>query len=270
MMDHTRLRLLVLVLAHIAATIALDQIDQLPPVTVLSDALRGSQIGLLAVWLAVGSSAWPWRIGSFLAGTAALVWWHWTDAFDSLSFFVGPELVVAAGLLIARYEPSKLRLIQLSEPVVPSTRFQFSLRQAMALCLVVAVMLTVAKPIRSYVATVNNTDENEDVDAANRISVRLIGTILSGVVVISWLATWASLGSGGLSIRITLVLLLALALGSLATYCFAPFLDEENPYELLTLFVGQSIITMASLLVVRAGGYRLVGRKEMATQAVTT
>jgi len=154
-MDRTRPRLLVLALVHIAATIALDQIDQSPPVAVLSDALRCSQIGLLGVWLAIGSSAWPWRIGSFLAGTAALVWWQWTDAFDSLSFFVGPELVVASGLFVARFGPSKFRLVELTELVVPSTRFQFSLRQVMVLFVVVAVMLTAAKPIRSYVATVD-------------------------------------------------------------------------------------------------------------------
>jgi hypothetical protein len=67
--------------------------------------------------------------------------------------------------------------------------------------------------------------------------------------------------------------MLALALGSLFTYCFAPLVPDDlgkDWYLLPAELLAQSLFTMASLFVVRVCGYRLVGRKEMATLAVTT
>jgi hypothetical protein len=264
-----------LVIAQVAAAIALDQIDE--PVDLLavcSSALFFSQIGLLAFWLAFGTLDWPWRIGSFLAGTAALVWSDWTNeetAFDNLLriLLIGlSELVVATGLVVARYGPMRLRLIQLGEPVFSSARFQFSLRQMMTLVVVVAVLLTAAKPIRAYVSTVNITiEEPEFVDdgvTLEIIGILAEGTLFLGGVVISWVATWACVGIAGLWARSLLAVVFALALGSLLAYCFNPLFPEQW-YYLPTLLVGQSIITMASLLVVRSCGFRLIGRNEMAT-----
>ncbi len=168
-MDRTRRRLLVLVIVHIAATIALEPISQSPLVAALSSALQFSQISLLAAWLAVGSADWPWRIGHVFALTGFLVWWHWTDPIDnpiliiswptdpwtpridSLIYFIGAELIVTMGFLIARFGPPKTRLIELNDVVLSNARLQFSLRQVMALFVVVAVLLAIATPIHGYV-----------------------------------------------------------------------------------------------------------------------
>jgi len=267
-MDRTGLRLLVLVIVHIAATIAFDKfIDE--PAELLSASLGFSQIGLLAIWLAVGQWTWPKRLGSCLIGTAILVWSQQMLArVEFLIPIVVTELVLAAGLIVARYGPPKLRLIQLGDTVLPSTRFQFSLRQVMALFVGVAVMLTLARPIRAYAATAFSTDGELYEAVAETIVILVEGTMFLGCIVVGWVATWASLGLAGLPIRITLALVFALTLGSLFTYCFAPLFGkefDENWYYLPTLLVCQSLFTMASLLVIRAGGYRLIGRKEMAT-----
>jgi hypothetical protein len=270
-MDRTRLRLGGLVIAHIAAHFALEQIDS---DKIVSASLFFSQVGLLGIWLAVGQWTWPKRLGTFLAGTAIFFWWEWHwQTFEFLWIGLG-ELVVAAGLIVARFGPAKLQLVRLSEPVLPSARFQFSLRQVMALVVVVAVMLTGAKAIRAFVSTSYIVDEDGeawDYDAIETIETLVSATSYLGCVVVSWAATWAILGIGGVWARSTVVVVVALALGSLDMYCFAHYVGEqfgENWYYFTfdsTVLVGQSLFTMVSLMVVRSCGFRLIGRKGMAT-----
>jgi hypothetical protein len=268
MMDRTRLRLGGLLIAHILATMALDQFADYGLAAFLVGCLFLSQIGLLAIGLIFGTWRLRWRVGTVVAATAALVLWQWhiqANFFGSLFGIVVPELSVAAGLSVARYGPPKLRLIQLGDTAFPSTRFQFSLRQVMTLFVVVALTLSAARPIRAYVETANISDG--DLGVATTIVLLSAGTVLLGIILVSWVTTWASLGIAGLSIKITLALLNALALGSLATYCFAPLFPDDiskNWYLLPALLASQTIFQMTSLMVVRSCGFRLVGRKEMA------
>ncbi len=270
MLDRTRLRLFVLVIVHTTATIALDQFADYGLVAYLLTCLSLSQIGLLAIGLVFGTWRLRWRFALVVAGTTALVLWQWHSQGGSVGGLLGivvSELSVAAGLLVTRYGPPKLRLIQVSETVFPSTRFQFSLRQVMTLFVVVALTLSAAKPIRAYISAFA-TEEAADFAVFQTIGLLVASLVLLSGFVVSWAAMWATLGTTGAWVKSTLVIMLALAIGSLFTYCIAPLFPDDvskNWYFLPTLFMGESIFTMASLLVVRSCGYRLGGRKEMAT-----
>jgi hypothetical protein len=60
---------------------------------------------------------------------------------------------------------------------------------------------------------------------------------------------------------------MTMAVGFLINYCFVPLFPDnaENWYQLPGLLAGQLICMMGSLMVVRWCGYRLVGRKHLAT-----
>jgi hypothetical protein len=110
-MDRTRLRLLVLVMAHIAAAIASDKLIDMPA-NFVSPAVGCSQIGLLAVWLVIGQWTWPKRLVTTLAATAIWVWSKTMQPREALILFLVAEFAVVAGLLIARYVPPKLHFRQ--------------------------------------------------------------------------------------------------------------------------------------------------------------
>jgi hypothetical protein len=199
--------------------------------------------------------------------------------FDTSIDIVLPALIVALGLVDARYGPPKLRLMRLIRPIglTPGAGVQFSLRQLMAAILLVAVVVSLARPIRAYLATAFTTNEKTEA-AHNRFTAaekereayeategtidRLFaGTEVFGIVVVSWVATWAALGIAALWLRGTLAIVVAFALSSLNTYCFSPLPHLDDDWSMsLPIWVGQSLIIMASLLVVRCCGYRLVGR----------
>jgi hypothetical protein len=266
-MDRTRLRLGGLVIVHVAAMGALDQIDRDNSAKVLWSSLFFSQVGLLAIWFSVSTGNWCWRIGPSLAGTAVLLWYNWAEEqadFDNLlrmgKWLVFPELAVAAGLLVARYGLRGLHLVHTNEQLLSGNRLQFSLRRLMAVIVAVACVTSGARAIRQFTTASNSVDDGHvDVIVLAVADITILGVCIAS----SWAALWASLGVGSPVGRSLLVVLSVGSVGLLSEYSC----DSDDLSFVPTLLVGQSIFTMASLLVVRACGYRLVGRKEMATLA---
>ncbi|HVC97273.1 MAG TPA: hypothetical protein VND64_26570 [Pirellulales bacterium] len=92
----------------------------------------------------------------------------------------------------------------------------------------------------------------------DRTRLRLGGLLIVHIIAVFALGQFDHpVGIAGLWVKSTLVLVLALALGLLSTYCFAPcFSDalDDNWYNMPVFLLAQSIFTMASLFVIRSCG----------------
>ena len=217
-MDRTRLRLLVLVIVHIAALIALNKID-------IWYGLLFAQIGLLAIWLALGTWWWLRRLATFCAGTVA-VGWLLTSAENTLeklvamSFPMGAGCAVAGGFVVACHGWPKLRLVQCSARLSPGTRFQFSLGRLMAVVAAVAIVFTGARITHQcVVAAINRNLEDlaQDAFVLNASDIVRLDELAMyfGCVVVAWAATWACLGTVRPLVKSLLSILLASMLGAL-------------------------------------------------------
>jgi hypothetical protein len=277
-MSGTRLKLLLLVVAHVTLAFAISKIDKGQFVGVLSAALSFAQIGLLPFWLVMGTWCWHWRLLTFSAGSAASYWcdWNFTQDVIGLLFLAGTELIVAAGLFVARYGWPKFRLVHTSEPMMSGTRLQFSLRQIMTLVVIVAVVVSVTRPIRAYLSSKTEVNDDgmaflADESAEGTIEFLFEGSMYFGAIIGSWLGVWASICRGRPAVRAIVALVLSLGVGMILSCAFAPLMGGSPDtwwIDFPLLLIGQSLFTMASLLLVRSCGFRLVGRNHLASEVV--
>jgi hypothetical protein len=262
-------RLKLLVIVHLlvgimpAASVLIPLETRFLPVTWALDSISGGQLMLLAFWLGMGTSKRIQRLFGTFCGSAYVTAWPVVALLLS-PHYIGPSpiacylgrfsancaviLVLAGVFLLIRRRSGGLRRISESGTSVAPARFQYSILHLLVITSIVAVVLGL---VRSARATGT---------AEIGWHVAAVGVLLVVVFVVNLLcAVWAALGAGQIRLRVSLVLLVAILLGialSLASRVgrVAWWLFPCMP--LATVL--PTAIVIASLLVVRSCGYRLV------------
>jgi hypothetical protein len=261
-----RLRLLVAVHLLVgmapAATFLLPRNVWFPILERVLDSISGAQVMLLAFWLGMGTSKSIRRLLSTLCGSAYVTVWP-VVALLSSPDYMGPSaigcylgrfsincavvLVFAGILLLIRRRGGELRRVSESGTSDPPSRFQYSILHLLVITSIVAVVLGLARSTRAtdtadigwYVAT--------------------LGILLVVVFAVnSVCAVWAALGAGQVRLRVSLVLLVAILLGTALPIAARQHLVSWRAFaSLLLATVLPTAILIVSLLVVRSCGYRL-------------
>lgn len=255
-------RLGLLALAHLASGVLLGgycaavggrlpgfALPLAPLVTLLALAL--GQACLLGFWAALSRGPRWLRLGGLAAGAVyleALVSYGLREDDLRLVATISVatiSVVSAAALLAARRGRAELRRVVPAERVPPREGLRFSIRGLMLTTLIVATLLGGARGVRQ---------------AFGHFTPSLFASAVLAVslVVLALAAGWAALGVARPAGRACAVLACAVAYGGL----FAYGVSEDRDWEPIAYFVivvaGQSAAVLASLLVARSAGYRLV------------
>lgn len=214
--------------------------------------------GLLAFWLGVGHGTCLTKVSTSVLGAVylCLVSVFAFQAWRAPDQIILPSVVIfgciaslAAVLHVAsRWRPG-FRLVREHVESLQFTADQFSLRHLFMFMAVVSVALASSTIMRSLL------------DKAGQIAsvVLISGLIIVCFVEAILVAIWASLGEGRMLVRITAAIGLATTTGLIPPFYFEGQLrDYAITVGITTL---SQVVTVASLLVVRSAGYRLVQRR---------
>lgn len=233
------------------------------------------QACLLGVWAAFSGARWWLRMAGLVAGIVAIEFLLTIAVGTSLLRYDPPISAAAmtAVLLLVRWRGVRLlRLPDSSarsgpEGIEPSIRratsfLVLSIQELLVFTIVIALFLVVARAL----ATIHPAWAVLLVVAWNFCCVGL------GVA-----AVWATLGRGRTAARSVMVLIVSIGLGAVLAYLnysgedlWANLTNFTKSWELLADYAPGFMMTsgmlsaflLGSLLVVRAGGYRLVGPSE--------
>jgi len=229
---------------------------------------------LLGFWCAFGRSSLRWKLGVLFAGAVYLAAagvshyavGRWTvrrplgSYFSELEYLrdFGETLVRGAFFLAGltctlwamRFGLRDIRLAKVASDARPLSAMQFSIKQLLAVTLLAAIFLCLARAYR-YPWPEGLYDGRDLIGSVLLISALSMNTLL---------ASWAELSDGPVGMRTCFALVLALPTG--LAYCAASMIDPMTivPWLIYTLLLVElpTAILVGSLLVVRSCGYRLV------------
>jgi len=201
-----------------------------------------SQTSLLGIWVGFGSDPW-WKtlIGIVLGvGYLGILLGTGRSGLAPESFVIVAldTTFVAMPLLIARFFRVAVRLD--CSPAGSLGRIQFTIRHLMILTFVVACLTTVGKWVQPYLP-----------HGGVRFEL-LLGTVMFGSVGV--LPVWFVLATK----QPVLYSVGLVAVGAGAGYCLAKISRAGNEGIWMTAAASEAMAVVASLLVVRSCGYRLV------------
>lgn len=215
-----------------------------------------SQCALAAMWFNLARFSLGKRVAGLIAGTVYL--WlllgftagapndvkNWSIAFALVACPVG---LLAGALAVMRKRRPGFELVQgPSSACVPSA-FQFTLRHVMTLIVAVAVVLTAGRAIREF----------QLLALPDAIGVTLLAVVLALCLTEAAIASlWASLSSGPIVMRLAVAMALALLTGLIPPFYFNAS-RQSYAWSSAAAILSQAF-TIATLLVVRSCGYRLV------------
>jgi len=227
------------------------------PAVLFFGATIGAQICLLGMWGALaGVSRWQ-RVVVVLLGVA----WIWivvvrTDkSIDSLHGLFPALLILLAtsvawaGGSVLRYAGLELARVEGDSPA-SGAGLRFSLRQLLGLAAAITLLLALGRFLRATA------------DAQSLLVVVLTWCVMIlAVVTVGMLPWWAVMGKTRPLLRLVAMVCCALLAGALFAW-----LQNGPLWRFIswpTALVLQASVTTASLLVVRACGYRLVSARGM-------
>lgn len=261
----TRWRLKALVAAHLLASTALVSEHFIPgyinylPLMWSVASLWIAQSILLAFWAGMANQSAILRFAGAAMGVLYLASWRLlgavaaprsrelptmdvlTDSIINVAPLGAVVLVFTAIFWAARRWVVDLRLTSAAERASQPEHYQFSIRRVLIITTVAAVVLAMMR---------SKSDQVLDI----------VAFIINAVC-----AAWAALAIGPVKLRLGLVLCLAVLLG--AAVAFEGMRSPgELPWWLSPAFAAfmvlPSVIIVASLLVARSCGYRLVARQK--------
>jgi hypothetical protein len=202
------------------------------------------QTSLLGIWGGLGTSSWWSRLLGLVVGTGYLgllldfcVGGPYRDNGIILSLAI---VLVAGVLLIARCFRVRICLTPVAKAAVPP--IQFSIRQLLILTFAVACLVTLGKWL--------GPDLVPDTPS---FVVESIGLLLAAVALIS---VWPVLGTRRPILPSVIAIAAAAGLGFCFARLFPPVVDLVAFW--MTITSVEALYLVASLLAVRASGYRLV------------
>lgn len=214
-----------------------------------------SQCGLLGFWLAYGRASMQSRAWTSLFGGVYLWWlnvfateaWGKVDLMIVLPVLVfGCMLFFAATLTVMRKWKPGVGLIR-QDGLSPTVRgFQFSLRHLLLFTVAVSLVLAGAELMKSFAGA--------GVITRVLVCVVIVLCFVEGVLA----ALWASLGQGQVLVRMPIAVGLAALTGLIPAFYFR--IDPKSYVLCVATAALAQVITVASLLVVRSAGFRLVRR----------
>jgi hypothetical protein len=265
--------LVALVLAHALAdvtTLLKAYEDHWPkPVVTCALALVLSQVGVVAVWAALGPGTWVVRLpllvftcaglslalgGPRIEGGNLLIW----GAFVTIE-----AAVVFLPLLLVRSLGLRIDLVcEADAGQLDRTEFQFSIKHMFGWTLAVAVLLGLARLLR-----ISPQHEDSIADSQVWLTVLVLSLSFATVVLI---AAWPVYGSGRLIWRLPLSGAGVLLVGLIPPLTINHLSDNEGEFVALAALEG--FLLCASLCVLRICGYRLqrLGRSPFAQSTART
>lgn len=216
-----------------------------------------SQCALLAMWATIAHIS----RGTRALGVACGVLYLWVLVVLSVgppprdleTWMIGLALVacplslLAATLIVARKWRRGFDVVRVHGTAHDPNALQFSLQHILTLVFAVGVVLTVGRLIRAM--QVNGW-----------IGTAIVCLVLAACVVETSLAAlWASLSSGRNAVRLVVAVGLAVLTGLIPPFYFE--MEERDYYFVPSTAVASQVLTIATLLVVRSCGFRLVQRQ---------
>jgi hypothetical protein len=240
-----QLAIICLVIAHLVAAVTLGACVRLfgydsdSAVGVLFVGLAFAQAGLVGLWCALGSASWRLRLGGLIVGTGYLVvgFSFAADDNDWQTYYIFAFTVTAvtAGLAVLRY--FRFRLVMAPHERSPVQRLQFGIRHLLALTLLTAIVVALALHL--------------EIGLSGFDMLLLVTLITLPFIAVALAVPWAALGQARLPIR-GAVLLIVTAVAALGAF----LLLREIAFTWMLL--AEAVVLIATLLTVRACGYRLV------------
>ena len=260
--DHRQGTILWLIVAHV---IILPVVVLFRPTwDLITFPLAAAQIGLLGIWLGLGGGAWGRRllVSSSCAsmvvviahGVPGTLLWAWRTGLYKqvllpLTFSTAANLLLTAtAIACARHWGPKFQLIRLSGETRLSESFQFSVRSLFVALLVTAVGLSAAQIARA---------ELSFYDWFVHLCLdHVLGAIYFSVA--SLACVWAALGPSHFWLRMTTVFGLQASFFALVSFAFS--WPDGRVLRAGAGLLLETLIIMASLLVIRSSGFRIVKR----------
>jgi len=237
-------------------------------------ALASLSLGSLmtfTVWIGLGKSPLQWRMLAGIAGSCYFAIWPFIASavritermgvLDLAKFFLKTTadfavvVAVLGGVFILIGRKFELKRLEFDNSSPRSNRFQFPVLYLLLLMLFVAIVLMLLKSTR-----INLTNQPTGEDSNWRL-LAILALMLIAFLTIIVCAVFAALRPGAIGIYVGLVFIVALIFG--VVVAFATNNDQTGVWQ----FIGMSstnvittIVVLASLLVVRSCGYRLVRR----------
>lgn len=233
----------------------------------LLDALVYADAGLLAIWAGLGRHSKRKGfvgVGLGMSFLSALVAWalrhsisgltgpgndFWTTVWlwlFQLALALLAMAVVLAVLLRLRQHGAALMPVTSAQNSTEAAEMQFSLWQLMILVFVVAALVRLGPMVREHL--------NDYRSYLSSVLAMSMGGACLGATAL--LGLWAALGRRATAWRSIVALVLAGSFGLLPPYYF-PDLFSEDFVASVAVFSIAELITISSLLLVRASGYRL-------------
>ncbi len=236
------------------------------PVLWVANSVSFAQLVLLSFWAGMGTSKpvhrrlgtlfgvayvgiWP-ILGQFLSPYAQ------TPTIGDVLFDLGSKgmtVVLFAGVFLL-FRRAGTELCRVADPAEAGTsgRLQYSILHVLLIISVAAVVLGLVRSVRGPGHTPAN---------AWRIAAGVAALVLVSMLVNLCCAAWAVLSPGRIGLRVSLVLLVAALLG--VALCLGANMDQGPRWLFAPFIVGFPLLTfivIASLLVVRSCGYRLIAK----------
>jgi len=213
-----------------------------------------SQTSLLGIWGGLGTNPWWKRLVGVVVGVGYLgiqlgVSFHELDRTTFL-WVVAATAISALPLLLVRLFRVAIRLVSLAAGSVE--RFQFSIGHLLTLTFVVACLISIRNCVEPYAIELIETPDGVVIDYFDE-AVRYWLFPAAVVGVLGILPVWFLLATK----QLVLSCIGLLAAGVCAGYWLGRFHDDP-PSLWMTVTITEVVAVVASLLVVRSCGYRLV------------
>ncbi len=231
-------------------------------IPVLYLATTASQCALLAIWRCIGSKTTSKHAAGLVAG-AIYLWLNlafamgspgrldqWLIAFALVACAIGA--LWTSLMVTSRWRPGFALARDPSSDKRPSA-LQFSLRHMMALVVAVAVVLTAGRLVRA-------TEKSETLEIV--VVCIVLAVCLAEA---SLAALWATLSCGQIKAKLGVAMGLALLTGFIPPFYFD--LEPRDYFLVMLVAIISQAFTIATLLVARTYGYRLVRRESPSTLA---
>jgi hypothetical protein len=221
-------------------------------------ALVMCQVCLLGLWVVFSKTPWWKRVGGFAFG--ALYFEHlWPGlSFPRGEFFLLPSMAMAflgCALLIMRGMGYRLCVGTVSDSSSRSEheRFRFSIRGLMLMTVAIALFVAGTKELKHFAPRGEFVIRWAEWDLC--------------VVAVGISAFWAALGLARPRQRSAVTVALSAVLGTPFALAESGPGDRDRFYNIITIMPLHAALLLASLLVVRSCGYRLMWRPRSAIAA---
>jgi len=211
--------------------------------------LAFAQSCLLGIWAGLGGGAWWLRLVGLAVGSSCLAVGVGLgiDNLDWVTFFIFTFTPVTVTVALAIFRCFRFRICFPADECNARTEFQFGIRHLLILTVVVAVVFAVGRHVKLSLS---------DVQMLPRVIIIAFAQIPVGV-----LSPWTMLRGRLVVVRVVCLLVIAAAAG----WGLDRIVHDGSAFWVI-LSLAEAVLLIASLLVVRLCGYRLMRQRKGAVE----